>query len=346
MLLYSGLSGLVTSQEGDRLMTDESALPSSREPKNPTGNGKDEDQTPTAASSPALRDGKVDSTFPPALPAFSPAPGDESSAETSHRDSRPPSQAPQDKKSQRTFTFFGWRSPLPSLSPRSAVIILMVTVAAGLLFGAAASSARVTGAGAESTLAGFVRDQQEVVFGLEDSVEDLRAERDEAWGLVLPESSDQPQPEQLLLRGELSGPGVVVTLDDAPADFQLDDQTDPNVAVVHQQDVDAVMNALWGGGAEAMSVQGVRVTASTPVRCVGNVILVGSRSYSPPYRIVAIGEPERMVRFLEQDSSVTLYREDAARYQMGWDVQVVSRTTVPAAAELPIQNFAVIAREG
>ena len=131
-------------------------------------------------------------------------------------------------------------------------------------------------------------------------------------------------------------------LDDAPADFQLEDSISVNDAIVHQQDVDAVMNALWLGGAEAMSVQGVRITASTPVRCVGNVILVGVRSFAPPYRIAAIGNVAGMTAALDGDESVRLYREDAARYQMGWDVTVADRVTVPAANQLSSLQFANI----
>ena len=54
------------------------------------------------------------------------------------------------------------------------------------------------------------------------------------------------------------------------------------------------MNALWAGGAEAMTVQGVRITNRTVIRCIGNVILVDGTSYSPPYVIQAIGDPDTL----------------------------------------------------
>ncbi len=218
--------------------------------------------------------------------------------------------------------------------------VLVVTVVAGLLFGISASNAREQGSLAETDLAGLVAQQQNAVVELEESVDGLRRQQDDLVAFQIPAA--QEQSAILALRGELVGPGLTVMLDDAPADFQLEDSVSVNDAVVHQQDVDAVMNALWLGGAEAMSVQGIRITASTPVRCVGNVILVGVRSFAPPYRIMAIGNVAGMTASLDGDESVRLYREDAARYQMGWDVTVADRVVVPAANELSSLQFASI----
>ena len=50
----------------------------------------------------------------------------------------------------------------------------------------------------------------------------------------------------------------------------------------------------WAGGAEAMALQDQRVTATTAFRCVGNVLSLGGRVYSPPYEVRAIGDPRRL----------------------------------------------------
>ena len=60
----------------------------------------------------------------------------------------------------------------------------------------------------------------------------------------------------------VTGPPVTVTLDDAPASITADG-VDPDLLVVHQQDIQAVVNALWRGGAEAMTIQGQRVISTT-----------------------------------------------------------------------------------
>lgn len=228
--------------------------------------------------------------------------------------------------------------------PRTKIVsgatVLLVTLTAGLLFGVSAYSARSHGNPADLNMAGLVREQQGIVLGLEETVDGLRASQEE---IIVASSPEVAANSALSFRSALTGPGVTVTLDDSPADFLLDNAANVNAAVVHQQDVDAVMNALWSGGAEAMSVQGVRVTFSTPVRCVGNVILVGARSYAPPYRISAIGDVGGMLAALDADPSVSLYREDTVRYALGWDLQVHDETTIAAAADLSPLKYAAVA---
>lgn len=226
------------------------------------------------------------------------------------------------------------------LSRFSWVLIAIVLFAAGSLFGVAASSARIQGEQVNLDLVDLVRVQEEKVIELEENVQQIVDERTLLVSSLVPITGNEPERPQFF--GSVSGPGIVVTLDDAPVDFQLDDRTNVNATVVHQQDVDAVMNALWRGGAEAISVQDVRVGAATPVRCIGNVILVGSQSFSPPYNIAAIGDTDTMVRALDEDPSVRLYREDAARYQMGWNVRVDQNLVLPPATELRSLQFATV----
>src|SRR5690625_6014343 len=64
--------------------------------------------------------------------------------------------------------------------------------------------------------------------------------------------------------------------------------------VVHQQDMEAYINALWAGGAEAMMLQDQRVVNGSSFRCAGNTLLLEGRVYSPPFVITAIGDPEEL----------------------------------------------------
>ena len=89
-----------------------------------------------------------------------------------------------------------------------------------------------------------------------------------------------------------SGPGVTVRLEDAPTDSPRRDEVSPDVLVVHQQDLQAVMNALWAGGAEAMELMDQRVISTSAFQCVGNVLKLHGRLYSPPYVVRAIGDPD------------------------------------------------------
>src|SRR4029079_18747424 len=115
------------------------------------------------------------------------------------------------------------------------------------------------------------------------------------------------------------GPGLKVELDDAhlqsiPQGFTGDD------LVVHQQDVQGVVNALWAGGAEAMMLQDQRVIRTSAVRCVGNTLILQGRVYSPPYTITAIGDVSRMRRSLDDSPEVAYYLQYVAALNLGWDV--------------------------
>ena len=66
----------------------------------------------------------------------------------------------------------------------------------------------------------------------------------------------------------------------------------PDDLVVHQQDVQAVVNALWRGGADGVQIMDQRLIATSAVRCVGNTLILQGRVYSPPYTITAVGDPD------------------------------------------------------
>jgi uncharacterized protein YlxW (UPF0749 family) len=118
-----------------------------------------------------------------------------------------------------------------------------------------------------------------------------------------------------------------------PKDFTADD------IVVHQQDVQSVVNALWTGGAEAMMLMDQRVISTSAVRCVGNTLILQGRVYSPPYVIQAIGSPAAMRAALDQSESVTIYRQYVKLLGLGYDVMSMAKVRFPAyAGSLSLQN--------
>ncbi|MGW5359401.1 DUF881 domain-containing protein [Actinopolymorpha pittospori] len=129
----------------------------------------------------------------------------------------------------------------------------------------------------------------------------------------------------------LVGPGVTVVLDDAPPSVRSDD-TDPDALVVHQQDIQAVVNAMWAGGAEAMMIQGQRVISTSAIRCVGNSVVLHGVPYPPPYRIEAIGNVGSMVQAINDSPAVNTYLEYVAdpRYRLGWKLDRSRQLHVPA----------------
>lgn len=129
----------------------------------------------------------------------------------------------------------------------------------------------------------------------------------------------------------LRGPGLTVTLNDA---LQPDGVRPPgaeqNDLLVHQQDLQSVLNALWAGGAEAMSIMGERVLATSAAICVGPVLLLHGRPHSPPYVIVAIGDPEAMQAALAGAPGVQAFREAVDAYGLGYRETLEEDVAVPA----------------
>jgi uncharacterized protein YlxW (UPF0749 family) len=127
------------------------------------------------------------------------------------------------------------------------------------------------------------------------------------------------------------GPGVTVRLNDAPRRPDGSRPAgSPDDLVVHQQDVQAVVNALWSGGGEAMSIMGVRVISTSAVRCVGNTLLLDGRVYSPPFVVTAIGDPELLQHALDASDGVRAFRDAATDFGLGYEVKVEGDVTVPA----------------
>jgi uncharacterized protein YlxW (UPF0749 family) len=96
--------------------------------------------------------------------------------------------------------------------------------------------------------------------------------------------------------GALEGPGIVVRLDDSG---EVRSATgDPNDLLVHERDIQVVVNALWSAGAEAVAINGQRLTSLSAVRCAGNTLLLHGTVHSPPYLISAIGDPAALAAAL------------------------------------------------
>ncbi|SDM96107.1 Uncharacterized conserved protein YlxW, UPF0749 family [Actinacidiphila guanduensis] len=131
----------------------------------------------------------------------------------------------------------------------------------------------------------------------------------------------------------LTGPGLQVTLNDAPPDATAlvpgvpDPQ--PNDLVIHQQDLQAVVNALWQGGAQGIRVMDQRLISTSAVRCVGNTLILQGRVYSPPYRITAVGDQDKLRHALDTSPAITNYLQYVRAYGLGWKVATQHRTTLP-----------------
>ena len=119
------------------------------------------------------------------------------------------------------------------------------------------------------------------------------------------------------------GPGLVVTLTDAQRDAngRFPRDASPDDLVVHQQDIQGVLNALWNGGADGIQMQDQRIIATSAPRCVGNTLLLNGRTYSPPYVITAIGDASAMQAALAASPLVAIYKQYVVRFGLGYSEQ-------------------------
>ena len=213
-----------------------------------------------------------------------------------------------------------------------------VLVAAGLLFAVSAVTARGTQLRADrSDAVALVRSEQGRLADQLAQLAALRREVDERTQAAaggdatvkgLRQRSDALASGAGL--GAVKGPAIQVVLDDAPRRSTLPAGVTADDLVVHQQDVQAVVNALWLGGAEAMMLMDQRVISTSAVRCVGNTLLLQGQVYSPPYRITAIGDPARLRKALDDSAALQIYREFSTVFGLGWSVADQGDATFPA----------------
>ncbi len=240
------------------------------------------------------------------------------------------------------------RRVLQGLTPRRsgsgrpwAIGVPLITLAAGLLFTTTATTADGTALRDDRRpqLAQLIADKRERLDERERAAADLRATVDQETAQLAkvdqPVQAARQRVDQL--RGPagftaLRGPGITVVLNDSPRrnGDAGPDAPDNDDLVVHQQDVQAVVNALWAGGAEAMSIMDIRVISTSAVRCVGNTLLLHGQVFSPPFKITAIGEPTAMHRALESADGVRQFREAVADFGLGYSETVERNVTVRA----------------
>jgi len=224
----------------------------------------------------------------------------------------------------------GWSAAVP-----------LIALAAGFLFTTSANTADGTALREDRRpeLTQLIEDRRGAVNDAETRAAALRAEVDALTDATA--DSDTPVARQRDRAAAsrqnagftaLAGQGVVVELDDAPrmAGEELPEGANNDDLVVHQQDVQAVVNALWAGGAEAMSIMDVRILSTSAVRCVGNTLLLHGRVYSPPFKIAAIGDPAAMKQALADSKGVQDFKDAAEHYRLGYRETTVDTIRVKA----------------
>ncbi len=150
---------------------------------------------------------------------------------------------------------------------------------------------------------------------------------------TMPAASDKQLGEARFLAGltPVQGPGVVVTLDDSKKPYPAGlppGVTPPNV--IHDTDINQVVNELRAAGAEAIAVNGQRLVATSAVRDAGPTVFINNVPQTPPYTVQAIGDPQVLEAALNLRGGMASQLKifDPAMFSIRYDVLL----TLPAYA--------------
>jgi len=236
------------------------------------------------------------------------------------------------------------RRPAPRPPRRVALGVLVLTLV-GLVTGAAAAALRAAPADGEQVRARLVSEVQQRTADSERLRAEAAALRTEVGGqrdAALARDAQGRQQASALRALELAaaavpvaGPGVVVVVDDrpdgggAPALPRGGQVGDGRVL---DRDLQALVNGLWAAGAEAVSVNDLRLGARTAIRSAGQAVLVDFRPISPPYVVRALGDPGRLEAEYADGVAGRRLATYASLYGLPYDVRSEARLRLPAAS--------------
>jgi uncharacterized protein YlxW (UPF0749 family) len=240
----------------------------------------------------------------------------------------------------------------PSRRRRAQLAVALVLALAGLLAAVTYDQAAAGAQGREevrSALVSEVEAESETTDRLATDLESLRADvtaaRDDALAAsavgqrVLGRVEDAE-----LAAGALpvSGPGLLVTLADAGPDADSDPvggqgSTDPN-GLVHDGDLQLVVNALWAAGAEAISINGQRLGPTSAIRFAGEAVLVDFNPVTNPYEVSAVGDPDELRDGFLASPEVSSLAFISESFGLRFDFAKEDRLSLPAAAPAELHS--------
>lgn len=218
------------------------------------------------------------------------------------------------------------------------------TVLALALFGVLVATAGLqtsrNAPASESSRASLVAQVQDRRAELAETRDQLAALRTEVTGTqteVLEASTTGRQLAEELDRLGLStgadpatGPGVRIVVDDSGSG--LDEER------VLDTDLQILVNGLWTSGAEAVAVNGQRLTALSAIRVAGEAITVNSRSLTQPFVVTALGDPDELAaRFLDSEGGAWWLNLKAV-YDLQFTMTTEDSLTVPAAPPVALRH--------
>lgn len=130
----------------------------------------------------------------------------------------------------------------------------------------------------------------------------------------------------------VEGPGVVITLDDSPMaqQFETTRKDNRNDYYIHDWYIRELVNALWTGGAEAISVNNQRLVSTSEIFCGGTTIFVNRDYITPPFIIRAIGDPKSLTSSVNMVTTSLMLKDYRQRYGIVFEVLPNEKILLPA----------------
>ncbi|WP_380281459.1 DUF881 domain-containing protein [Kitasatospora purpeofusca] len=229
----------------------------------------------------------------------------------------------------------------------------LLTLGAGLaLVGAVVTVGAVNAHKAEPTLAKErdalihrINDANGSADRLQQQVQDLRRKVESTQQQALASGDgDAAAVAGVVGLGEVTGPGVKLVVEDAPG-TGTGGNVDPragqgfsNSGRLRDRDLQLVVNGLWASGAEAVSINGQRLTALSAIRAAGEAVLVDNRPLVPPYTVQALGDGTRLVSAFESAMAGQYLRLLQERYGIKSTISAQKSLTLPAAVGVTLRT--------
>lgn len=142
----------------------------------------------------------------------------------------------------------------------------------------------------------------------------------------------------------VAGPGLAITMDDAPGTGGTDADGNPRTSAatsggtVQSRDIQIITNALWQAGAEAIMINGQRLSARSAIRFAGDAILVNFRPLNRPYVVSAIGDPATLPGDFADSSGGSYLEALSSNFGIKVDTATKKSITMPGATALTTRD--------
>lgn len=136
----------------------------------------------------------------------------------------------------------------------------------------------------------------------------------------------------------VTGPGLVIVVDDGSDGTEGGDEADR----VLDLDLQIMANGLWQAGAEAVAINGHRLSGLTAIRSAGDAITVDYRSLTPPYRVEAVGDPRTLPAGFAETPAGAWWKDLQQNRGMRYDLAAADALTLPADPGLTLRWATVV----